>query len=71
MDLIFFTPMIYKAYNKADNKTIIIPFKLIGTLFGPLYKRQIPMLVKIKENIVVLFVFSLKNICIIKATITG
>ena len=71
MDLMFLIPTIYKAYNRADNKTINIPLELIEALFGLLYKRNIPVVVKIKERIVVLLIFSLKNVCIIKVTIIG
>ena len=71
MVLIFLTPTIYKAYKMADSKTIATPYKFKSKPDFPLYKRAMPIDVKIIEKITVLVIFSLKKSAIITVTSTG
>ena len=64
-------PIIYSAYDNAENNTKIIPFMFNDMPFVPLYNNKIPIDVKNIEPITVFVSFSLKNIDIINATITG
>ena len=65
----FFTATMYRAYNKADDKTRATPCRFNVIPLFPLYKSPIPTDVSKIENTTVFVIFSLKNIKIKGTTI--